>query len=617
MRHVFLTLAAFLGALAPVVAQPPAGGLDLVPTTAFGFISVRTSDLRDVESLKPVREAIARIEKSEGSLEQLFGVRLDEVDRITAFWPTAPMGHAGSQPIVIVTTRGPYNEARVLKALQAMPVSPFGPPGAGFDKGGGGFGKSVGYPKAADHPPASTEVVPKIKPPIPPPKLPEPGEEGAQVKGEEPPPPKPLPERPAEKELAPVDAPELYFLERGALPALFLLDDRTLVFLPARGDEGAGLLHLVGQLLRRRADGPLADALALASKHTLVAGVRVAQVGEHLLGGEELPREMIPFRSLFRARTAALTADFGAKATVTARLTFADAAGARRAEPVLKTLIQTVVDLLADQRKRAAGDAEWAKVMQPLLDLAAGSLEKAEVTAEGTVVSARVEAEIGPAVAKSMAALPDLTEMATTRQKTINNLKQIGIAIHNYHDQMGHLPANVVDATGRPILSWRVQLLPYLEHDNTFRQLDMTKPWDDPRNAKLLEKMPDVFRVYGRSGHEKGLTYFHMPTSPQRVPGGDPFLVPGQRRTLATVVDGLSNTIMVVEAADGVPWARPGDVVFNPAQLPKLGAEDRKWFHALFGDGAVRTLRRDKVTDQQLRALLTVNGGEVVTVDEK
>jgi hypothetical protein len=426
------------------------------------------------------------------------------------------------------------------------------------------------------------------------------------------------PDRPAEREPAPADGPDLYAIEHGPYAALFLLDDRTLLFLPgSRRPDGAGLLNLVGQLLRRRADGPLADALAEADKHALVAAVRLSQVETALRGHEEFPREVVPFRSLLRARTATVTADIAAKTTVTARLTFADAAAARRAEPVLKTLIQLGVDALADRRKDAESDPEWGKVFGPLMELASGALDKADVRADGSAVVARLDAEVGPAVAKAVAALPDLVSLSSARVKTQNNLKQIGIACHNFHDTMGFMPLDITDPAGRPILSWRVLLLPYLEQDNLYKQLDLTKPWDDPRNAKLLEKMPDVFRVYGRDGHEKGLTYFQMPMSPRAVPGGDPFLVPGRRLPILGITDGTSNTIMVVEAADAVNWAKPGDLRFEQVTLQKVGSPDRKWFHALFADGSVRMLRKDKLTDHQLKGLMTVNGGEVVNIDEK
>jgi hypothetical protein len=471
-------------------------------------------------------------------------------------------------------------------------------------------------------PPGPFAPPPGLAPP-PPPKIPGPPpgppKFGARV-GDEPKDPKPAPpvggDPPApDKDSARAAGPELYFLDDHPFAALFLLDDRTLVFLPSADRGGLGTYFaLVGQLLRRKADGALADALAEADKHTLVAAARVSQVEG--LFRDEFPRDLVPFRSLLKTRVAVLTVDAGAKTTVTARLSFADAVQARRAAPVLSTLIQLGTESLADVRKEVGADMEWGPVALPLIDLAAGALDKADVKADGSVVTARVEADIGPAVGKALAAFPDLVEGSTAKLKTSNNLKQIVLAIHNYETTMGHLPTDIIGPAGKPVLSWRVALLPYLEQDNMYKRLDQTKPWDDPANAKVLEMMPDVYRVYGRDPKEKGTTYLQMPTMLGLPNGPSPIHVPGRRMSLAQIPDGSSNTIAVVEAADAVPWAKPGDLLFDPTKPPKVGSPDRKWFHAGFADGSVRTLRRDKLTDEQLRALMTINGGEVVNIPD-
>jgi hypothetical protein len=432
--------------------------------------------------------------------------------------------------------------------------------------------------------------------------------------GDEPradPPPRPAPAAP-EKETA---SPDLYVLGDRPFRAVFLLDDRNLVFMPSPERGGLGTYFgLVGQLLRRKADGPLAEALADAGKHSIAAAVRLNQV--EALFRDNFPREMVPFRSLLRAQVVAITADLGAKATVTGRLTFADAAQARRAEPVFKTLIQVAIDTLADQKRTLGKDADWAPVAVPLIDLAAAALEKADVRSDGVAVVARLDIDLGPAVEKAMAAFPQVVEAASTKTKTMNNLKQIGLAVHNFHDTNGFMPTDILGPGGKPLWSWRVQLLPYLERDNLYRQLDLTRAWDDPVNAKHLEKMPDVFRVYGRDAKDKGMTFLQMPTAPFPPNGPTPIHVPGRRMPIVAIPDGTSNTILVVEAADAVPWARPGDLPFDPKKAPKVGSDDRKWFYAVFADGHVRALRRDKLTDDQLRALMTTNGGEIVTIDE-
>ncbi|MBO0700051.1 MAG: hypothetical protein J2P46_16755, partial [Zavarzinella sp.] len=110
MRRHLLPLAAALFAFCPVRAEPPkAGGADLVPSTAFGFVTVRASDVRQIEALKPLWDALAKVEKSQGALTRTFGVTLDEVDRVTLFWPALPADGPDPSPVVVVTTREPFN----------------------------------------------------------------------------------------------------------------------------------------------------------------------------------------------------------------------------------------------------------------------------------------------------------------------------------------------------------------------------------------------------------------------------------------------------------------------------------------------------------------------------
>jgi hypothetical protein len=619
-RSIPLALCGLLISVGPVFAQQAKPGADVVPSTSFAFVSVRVSELREVEALKPIREAIAKLEKSEFRVEKELGVPLDEIDRLTLFWPAVPGSQDSAVPYIVVTTNGNYNEAKVLKALQALPPSAkrhhrngeYGPGSArpAFE------GKSgIGIPKS---PPVDLKspdpgpVPPGLAPKGPPKALQEPG---AQV-GDSPPAQKGAGRAEPVGDETPVNGPDLFFRDHRTYAAVFLLDNRTLLLIPASERNLESLFAFLGQLLRRKSDGPLAEAIAEAGKHTIVAAARVQPIEEFIRLEGDFPRELVPFRSLLKAKTAVVTADVAGKTTVTAKLTFADAAMARRAEPVLKTLIQHGVDALADIRKDVAKNQETAAVMTPLIDLASAALDKADVKADGAIVTARVEAEIGPTIAKAMAAFPELIEIGTARTKTQNNLKQIGLACHNYHDTMGQFPTNIVGPDGKVLFSWRVAILPFIEQDNMWKQLDLTKPWDDPNNAKVLEKMPNVFRVYGRDA-EKGKTYLQMPYSPQHVPGGSPFLVPGRRTSFANITDGTSNTIMVVEATDAVSWAKPDDLLFDPKKAPKVGDPGRKWFHALFGDGSVRMLRRDKLTDDQLRALMTIDGGEVIEIPDR
>src|SRR5205085_3628183 len=81
------------------------------------------------------------------------------------------------------------------------------------------------------------------------------------------------------------------------------------------------------------------------------------------------------------------------------------------------------------------------------------------------------------------------------RHKSINNLKQIMIAIHNHHDSNNHLPADIRDKNGKPLLSWRVAILPFLMQDNLYQQFKLDEPWDSEHNLKLLQHMPVTYHV--------------------------------------------------------------------------------------------------------------------------
>ena len=94
--------------------------------------------------------------------------------------------------------------------------------------------------------------------------------------------------------------------------------------------------------------------------------------------------------------------------------------------------------------------------------------------------------------------LARLTRRAQTtaqQQLVMNHLKQIGLAMHNYLDANGHFPTPFsVDKQKKPLLSWRVHLLPYLEQQNLYRQFRLDEPWDSEHNKKLIKLMPKIFQ---------------------------------------------------------------------------------------------------------------------------
>src|SRR5262245_19749930 len=98
------------------------------------------------------------------------------------------------------------------------------------------------------------------------------------------------------------------------------------------------------------------------------------------------------------------------------------------------------------------------------------------------------------AVAAFAAARPgdEAAKKEELRRQSANNLKQLVLAVHNFSDTYNRLPpAAVCDKkTGKPLLSWRVILLPFVEQGPLYKEFKLDEPWDGPNNKKLLEKMP-------------------------------------------------------------------------------------------------------------------------------
>jgi prepilin-type processing-associated H-X9-DG protein len=210
----------------------------------------------------------------------------------------------------------------------------------------------------------------------------------------------------------------------------------------------------------------------------------------------------------------------------------------------------------------------------------------------------------------------DRVREAAARAESTNNLKQIALAMHNYNDVYGgFFPANAnYSPNGKPLLSWRVHLLPYLEQDILYRQFKLDEPWDGPNNIRLLAQMPKIYKLPGDTKLSSDQTVYQVFVGP-----GTMFETGPERnfkgiRFPMEVPDGSSNTILVVEAAQGVPWTKPDDLVFAPNRpLPPLGGHFRSGFNAAFADGSVRLIPQD-TPESTLKAAITRNGGEIVNL---
>lgn len=209
--------------------------------------------------------------------------------------------------------------------------------------------------------------------------------------------------------------------------------------------------------------------------------------------------------------------------------------------------------------------------------------------------------------------LPALQQarVAARRTQCTNNLKQIGLALHNYHDVYGtYPPAYVADEEGNPMHSWRVLILPYLGQAPLYEAYDFTEPWDSPANEFVLESMPMVFRCPSNDDP------ISVDTGYAAVFGPDCVFAGAEGIGLRDITDGTSNTLMVGEAhGAAIPWTKPQDVEI--AQHPTLNDPDGlssahpQGLNVLFADGSVRFLHQS-TNQETLQNLFQRNDGNLV-----
>ncbi len=270
----------------------------------------------------------------------------------------------------------------------------------------------------------------------------------------------------------------------------------------------------------------------------------------------------------------------------------------------------------------------------------------------------------------------DLFDEALQRARVRQQLRTIGQAHMEHGAAFGQLPEPAItDKEGKPLLSWRVSLLPFLDQEALYKQFKLDEPWDSPNNKKLIAKMPSRLRSRGQGGpatrdvlpihrrtrgdlHQSsrvsadrrwaragqdgadGPGYGWIGGSVRGRPGGNgqPRQARrrgwgsrhggghdggssglggfAQQRLLRRIPDGPANTILVVEAGSPVVWTKPEDVAYDPKKpVPRLGGQFASIIHVLTADGKVRALPR-RLDERTLRAAITPAGGEPINMEK-
>jgi hypothetical protein len=234
---------------------------------------------------------------------------------------------------------------------------------------------------------------------------------------------------------------------------------------------------------------------------------------------------------------------------------------------------------------------------------------------------------------------------ARNQKLSMTRLKAIVSAMHQYHDTYSQFPPAVVSSReGKPLYSWRVLLLPFLGQKKLYEQFRLDEPWDSPANQPLLEQMPAEYAPpSGPFPPADFATHYMVFDGPEAVfqsaeppkwlndplnqtrissyqvypqrPGERAVYNFGKSSRIASITDGTSGTILLVEADERVPWTKPQDVAYAANQpLPRLGGLYRGAFLVAMADGSVRIVSK-KTSEKTIRAAITANGGEILDPD--
>jgi hypothetical protein len=187
-------------------------------------------------------------------------------------------------------------------------------------------------------------------------------------------------------------------------------------------------------------------------------------------------------------------------------------------------------------------------------------------------------------------------------------MTQLVLAMHNYNDEHGRLPPAVVHGEdGKPLYSWRVLILPYIEQQKLYQKFNLDEAWDSPHNIELLSEMP---ATYAPPPGKRANVPAYQTVCKVFVGKGAAFEGRNGLRIPADFPDGTSNTILVIEAGEPVPWTKPEDLPYDPDQpLPKLRGLFKDGFRVGMADGSMRWLKWE-ISEETLRAVITRNGNE-------
>jgi hypothetical protein len=218
-------------------------------------------------------------------------------------------------------------------------------------------------------------------------------------------------------------------------------------------------------------------------------------------------------------------------------------------------------------------------------------------------------------LAKVLAPQVRAVRAAAVRTQKLNTIRQLMLGMLNYESAHRRWPTQYsASDDGKPLLSWRVHVLPFLDQNELYEKFKLNEPWDSEHNIKLVEQMPEIFwdmRSAALESNKAGETVF-------QVPAGEGLMFDGTNQVkFKDITDGSSNTIGLVALPlkNAVPWTKPTDWnvdLENPLEM--LKAEGRTRAEVGICDGSVQSFSLK--SPKAWRQLVGRADGELVNVNE-
>jgi hypothetical protein len=309
----------------------------------------------------------------------------------------------------------------------------------------------------------------------------------------------------------------------------------------------------------------------------------------------------------------ALRIQIGSKPMTALALEATDESDLDAVEASWKRIVQFGIGMARQQYERElrADTSPVALATQAYVQRVAVEIERQlNPTRKGNRLVMRVDAnqqrvaQTGVLVGLLLPAIQAARESARRAQSS-NNLRQLVLAALNYESTYKRFPGGgQPDPQTKSLLSWRVQILPFIEQKQLYDEFHHDEPWDSEHNIKLLPRMPATYK-HPQSSAGPGMTVYQMSVG-ENLAGED-----GRGIKFSEILDGSSNTVLMVETTDeaAVPWTKPADI--NPLADREKLRYTRGLLQAALVDGSVQNLPAN-IPAERFKALLTRNQGDSV-----